>query len=84
MLCFHKFKSIRFWYTTIVPDGSDTPDKDGDGGDENGDGGDENGEDEYENLTVNEASVAPFETSITESFLESIDNNGLITNPSIS
>ncbi len=42
------------------------------------------GEDEYENPTVNEASVASFETSITESFLESIDNVGPITNPSIS
>jgi hypothetical protein len=42
------------------------------------------GEDEYENPTVNEASVTSFETSITESFLESIENVGPITNPSIS
>ena len=53
-------------------------------GEDNDGGGDEVGEDEYENPTVNEASVASFETSITESFLESIDNVGPITNPTIS
>ena len=54
--------------------------------DENEDGEDNGGGDkeENENPTVNEASVAPFEISITESFLESIDNDGPITNPSIS
>ena len=61
---------------------SDILDENEDGEDNNG--GDEDGEDEYENPTVNEASVAPFEISITESFLESIDNDGPITNPSIS
>ena len=53
----HCFASIRL--KTYIPEGSDTPDKDG---------GDENGEDEYENPTINEALVVPFETSITESF----------------
>ena len=53
-------------------------------GEDNDGGGDEVGEDEYENPTVNEASVASFETSITEIFLESIDNVGPITNPTIS
>jgi hypothetical protein len=54
--------------------------------DENEDGEDNDGgdEDENENPTVNEASVPPFEISISESFLENINNVGPITNPLIS